>query len=98
MKIFNNIKHYLKEIHADTGLECFVIGGSWSSSRIVESLYEIRENTDGIPDFEPFKLIANDIDIYHGPNCEQDAPFHVNLNQISKYTNETLNRELNLVK
>jgi hypothetical protein len=97
-RIYVGIEHILKEIHTDTGLECFIIGGSWSSKRIVESLCHLRENTTSIPGLEPFHLVSNDIDIYHGPSCEQDAPFDVNLNGITKQKNEAVKQELNLVK
>jgi hypothetical protein len=97
-RIFIGIEDTFKEIHTDTGLECFITGGSWPSKRIADSLCDLCENTTIIPDFEPFHLVSNDIEIYHGPTCEQDAPLQVNLNGITKHKNESVNHELNLVK
>jgi hypothetical protein len=51
----SSIQDHLKEIHTNKRLECFVIGGLWSSKQIVDSLWDIHENT-GTPDFEHSSL------------------------------------------
>ena len=97
-RIFGNISEDLNAIHCETGLERFIIGGSWASAEIVKAISELSKTTDELEDFEPFELIANDIDIYHGPFCDENAPFHVDLHGIEKAFNRSLLKELNTVK
>jgi hypothetical protein len=57
----------LTTIHKETGLEQFLVAGSWSSAMIAKVLSEWDHCNDlNEIGFNPIDLVANDIDVYYG--------------------------------
>ena len=86
----------LGSIHRETGLEEFLIAGSWPSSIIAKVLSEWTDCED-LADFDELELKANDIDVYHGRQSN-DGKFVVDFSGIKKYPVSSLFLELNTVK
>ena len=59
----------LEVIHRETGLEHYIIGGSWAAEQIVAAQATVCREDEEV---EPFCLSANDIDVFHG-NFIDDA-------------------------
>lgn len=83
-------------IHHETGLEEFLVAGSWPSSIIAKVLSEWTDCAD-LADFDELELKANDIDVYHG-HQSNDGKFVVDFSGIKKYPVSSLFLELNTVK
>jgi hypothetical protein len=97
-KVLAYVERDLATIHKVTGLEQFVVGGSWASSIIAKVINEWDEcsELDGI---ERLELAANDLDVYHGPfTANENAPMVVNLHEIKKYEVPGMGSELNTVR
>ena len=70
-------------INTETGLEEFIIGGSWSSLMIASTMNKIcYEEENGC---NTLALEANDVDVYHGNFSSKAPKMRVHLDQI-KYT------------
>lgn len=80
------VEDVLKTIHRETGFERFLVAGSWSSFMISKVLTEWDRCIElNEIEFKKFELVANDIDIYHGPYSDEiDLPLHVDLHAIKK--------------
>ena len=94
--LMENILPHLELIHSETGLEEFVIGGSWASAMIVKAVTEVCKD-DG--EVDVFELEANDVDIYHGAfTTEPGTSMVVHKDQIEYKVVEHFHWEINTVK
>ena len=59
----SSLQDTLEIIHQETGLERYIIGGSWAAEQIVAAQSTVCQEDNEV---EPFCLDANDIDVYHG--------------------------------
>ena len=85
-------------IHNETGLEQFLVAGSWSSS-IIAKVVSDWDRCEELREFDNLELIANDIDVYHGPsNEDKNATFDVDVHEIMKCKVHGLPWELNMMK
>ena len=88
----------LPSICNETGLEKFLVSGSWSSSMIAEVFNE-WDRCVGSHDFDRLDLIANYINVYHGTiTNDESAPFGVDFHVIKKYKVDGLFEEHSMVK
>ena len=78
----SSITDYLMLIHNETGLEEFIIGGSWAASMIADVQSTIFHDDDGV---DIMCLDANDVDVFHGDfTMDKNKNLHVKLDKISK--------------
>ena len=91
------IESHLELVHRETGLEEFLIGGSWASAMIVDAISDICQ--DGDHDVDSFVLEANDIDVYHGSfTSVAGTSMSVHLDQIDYTKIDGLEWEVNTVR
>ena len=57
------VRQHLEVVHEETGLEEFIVGGSWAAAMIAQALTNISDDES---EFESLVLKANDVDVYHG--------------------------------
>ena len=82
-------------IHAATGFETFIIGGSWVSMVVQKAIDLIFEDDTT---YQPVQLKANDIDVYHGEFTIEDKNLTVDMNAIDYKAVEGLTLEVNTVQ
>ena len=85
----------LYRIHAATGFETFIIGGSWVSMVVQKAIDLIFEDDTT---YQPVQLKANDIDVYHGEFTIEDKNLTVDMNAIEYKAVEGLTLEVNTVR
>ena len=94
--LISTVTNHILLINEETGLEEFIIGGSWSSLMIantINSISDEEENRCRVPVLE-----ANDVDVYHGAFSTEAPEMIVFLDQI-KYTQvDEFQWEINTVK
>ena len=94
--LISTVTNHILLINEETGLEEFIIGGSWSSLMIANAINSIsneEENRCRAPVLE-----ANDVDVYHGAFSTEAPEMIVFLDQI-KYTQvDEFQWEINTVK
>ena len=87
---------HLELIRSKTGLDEFLVGGSWASAMIAETVAKVCE---GDSEVEACALSANDIDVYHGSFAtEPGRSMVVYMNQVAYHHEEGLEWEINTVK
>jgi len=95
------VQDHIELIHNKTGMEEFIIGGSWASAMIAEAYGNVREE-DGFEDQEASEIAvldANDIDVYHGSFTDMSAKrLFVHLDKIEYTKVDGLPWEINTVQ
>jgi len=95
-KMLSYTETYLAIIHRETGLEKFIVGGSWASHMIVTVLNE-WDRCDDLNEYDQLELVANDIDVFYGPFATATDSMVVDFHDIKKHE-VTGFWELNTVK
>ena len=85
-----------EKIRAATSFDQFVVGGSFASAELAEAVAIVCLNDESV---DTTKLVANDIDTYHGRFTEDpDAKLNVHLNANNYLEVEGIELEVNTVE
>ena len=96
--VSNNISEVAEKIRAATGLQRFVIGGSYASLKISDACAELQDSkTDFAVEVVP--LVSNDIDVFHGDFTDDSSKdLFVDKCSIQKFNVDGVELEVNTVK